>query len=71
MRYIVDRIEEGIVVLSSEGGDIKSVSLSIIGDVRDGDVLGFDGESYRLLENETDARKKSLAERFEKLKNRR
>ena len=71
MRYIVDRIEEENALLSSEGGEMKNVSLCETGDVHEGDILDFNGEKYILRENETNIRKESLAERFEKLKNRR
>ena len=71
MRYTVDRIEEETVVLSDDTGDAKNVSLRETGNVREGDILEYKDGYYILLENETAVRKKSLAERFEKLKNRR
>ena len=71
MRYTVDRIEEETVVLSTDSGDAKNVLLRETGNVREGDILEYKDGCYILLENETAVRKKSLAERFEKLKNRR
>ena len=49
MKLTVDRITEGIAVLEKEDMSHIEVSLNLLpGGVKEGSVLCFDGETYRL-----------------------
>lgn len=68
-RLIVDRIEEGFVILEKE--DFSHISLSLLSfgfSVKEGDVLLFDGEKYAKDDKERDKRRQKLLSIQEKLK---
>ncbi len=68
-RLIVDRIEEGFVILEKE--DLSHISLSLLSfdfSVKEGDVLLFDGEKYAKDDKERDKRRQKLLSIQEKLK---
>ena len=68
-KLIIDRIEEGFVVLEREDLSCISLPISVIGfTVREGDVLFFDGEKYLKDDNETDKRRQKLLLMQKKLK---
>ena len=69
-KFILDRIEEGRVVLECEDGSMAGVSLdslpkNVRKKLKDGDVLRFEENSCFLDKQETENRKK----RIEKLMN--
>ena len=68
-RLIVDRIEEGFVILDKE--DLCHISLSLLSfgfSVNEGDVLLFDGEKYAKDDKERDKRRQKLLSIQQKLK---
>lgn len=72
MRYYIDRIEDGIAVMDSEGGERITVPVGRLPDrVRDGSVLILmpDGVFLHDCATETE-RRRALSERFSRLKNR-
>lgn len=69
-RFTVDRIEGGKAVLECENGDFVSMDLkSLPKNIKDGDVLNFEGGSCFYNEEETERRskkiKKLMSELFE------
>lgn len=70
MEYIVDRVEEGFAVLvSSADSSVKNVPACELDGIKEGDVLTFEDGRYVHLQKKSEDRKESLAERFNKLKN--
>ena len=69
-KYIVDRIEEDIIVLEDEETkDMINVKKDEIGiEVKDGDMLDFEDGKYTLNSEETASRKKRIKNKFELLK---
>lgn len=69
-KYIVDRIEENIVVLEDEKtGEMLEVSKSDIKvDINTGDLLKFENDSYTVDTEGTLKRKKRIKNKFELLK---
>lgn len=69
-KYIVDRIEEDIIVLEDEETkDMINVKKDEIGiEVKDGDMLDFEDGKYTLNSEETASRKKHIKNKFELLK---
>lgn len=57
IKYSVDRLEENIVVLVEENGTLKDVSKYELPQVREGDILLFDGETYLLDLDETEKKR--------------
>lgn len=57
IKYSVDRLEENIAVLIEENGTVKDVPKSQLPQVREGDILLFDGESYLLDSDETEKKR--------------
>ncbi len=66
-RYIVDRLEEEYLVLEKETGEIIDVQKEEIPDAKKGDVVIFENEKYTVNKEETEARKKIIAEKLRKL----
>ena len=69
-KYIVDRIEENIIVLEDEETkEMINVKKDEIGiEVKDGDMLDFEDGKYTLNSEETASRKKRIKNKFELLK---
>ena len=69
-KYIVDRIEEDMIVLEEEETkktiDIKKEEIGF--EVNTGDLIEFDGKKYILNSEETASRKKRIKNKFELLK---
>lgn len=68
-RLIVDRIDEGFVILEKE--DLSRISLSLLSfgfSVKEGDLLLFDGEKYAKDDKERDERRQKLLSIQQKLK---
>ena len=69
MKYIADRIENGFAVLVNMDDDsVVNVPADVLDGVKEGDVFLYDTGKYICIENETELREKSLAERFNRLK---
>ncbi len=67
-QYSVDRIEEHVAVLIDECEKTKMVSLdSLPTDITETDILIFDGETYQVSKDETDARKKEIGNLMDSL----
>lgn len=62
-KFIVDRIEGNIVVC--EDGNLNIIEMridSILGDVKEGDVITADSDRYMVNKEETAKRKKQIEE---------
>ncbi len=72
MKYVVDRIEEGIVVLENlETREITNIKISELDfKVREGNILSYENNKYTLDLNTEKLRKEKLRNRFNKLKKR-
>lgn len=69
MLYVVDRIEENIVVLLSDDGDRVEAGISDLYEgVRDGDVVKKTDNGYEFQKELTEERKNSIKSRFDRLK---
>lgn len=66
-KYIVDRFEEGYLVLEKETGETIDVLKEEIPDAQKGDVVIFENGKYTVNKEETIARKKIIAEKLRKL----
>ena len=66
-KFTVDRIEGNFAVLEKETGGTVDVALSLIGNVKEGDVVFFDGKKYTIDEKETNERKKRIQEKMKML----
>ena len=72
MKYVVDRIEEDIVVLENlETREIANIKISELDfKVREGNILSYENNKYTLDLNTEKLRKEKLRNRFNKLKKR-
>ncbi len=70
MKFAVDRIEEGIVVLENiKTGEIREIKKDELPkEVHEGSILSFKNGSYTLDEKTEEVRRESLRERMERLK---
>ena len=66
-KYIIDRFEEEYLVLEKETGEIKDVLKDEIPDAKEGDVVIFENGKYTVDKEETEKRKKIIAEKLRKL----
>ena len=71
MKYIVDRIEEDIVVLLKYGtNEIIEIDKKILSDnIHDGSIIVFDGNKYYLDIDDEEKRRQEILNRFIKLRN--
>ncbi|MBO7148624.1 MAG: DUF3006 domain-containing protein [Clostridia bacterium] len=70
MDYVFDRAEEEFAVLTSlEDDSVINIALTELENAREGDIIRLDEEGVRVLKPESEARRLSLAERFNRLKN--
>ncbi len=72
MKYVVDRIEEDIIVLENiETREITNIKISELDfKVREGNILSYENNKYTLDLNTEKLRKEKLRNRFNKLKKR-
>ena len=72
MKYVVDRIEEDIVVLENlETREITNIKITELDfKVREGNILSYENNKYTLDLNTEKLRKEKLRNRFNKLKKR-
>lgn len=70
MKYVVDRIEEDIVVLENiETNEIREESIKILPDnVKEGSVLLYDNNLYILDNDEEKIRRERIQNKLERLK---
>lgn len=69
-KLIVDRITDGIAVLERNDRSRIEISLNDIGfEIKEGNVLLFDGEKYTPDKSEEDERRKRIFAMQEKLRN--
>ncbi len=66
-KYIVDRFEEEYLILEKETGETIDVPKEEIPDAQKGDVVVFKNGKYTVNKEETEARKKIIAEKLRKL----
>ncbi len=60
-KYTVEQIESNIAKCENEQGGFENIEISLLPEgVKCGDILSFDGEEYKFLEDETEERKKKL-----------
>lgn len=67
--YIVDRIEEGIVVLEYET-NIFEININNLPDgIKEGDILIKQSDKFKILKKETDVIRNDIRSMFDNLKN--
>ena len=62
-KYIIDRFEEEYAVLEREDGKILNILKSSLPDAKKGDVIIFENSIYTVDKEETERRKKIIAEK--------
>ena len=69
-KYVVDRIEEGLIVLEDEETKemVEKTKDEIKIEVKEGDLLTFENDTYSLDKEGTNVRKKRIKNKFELLK---
>lgn len=68
MKWIVDRIEENIVVCESEDKEMKSFLIHDFSEeVKEGDVVMQENGKMKVQHKETEKRKKEMQEKFRNL----
>ena len=69
-RYTVDRIEENVVILQNidNGTIIELDKLNLPDDIRETDILVFDGNSYKKSEELTNSRIELMMEKMNNLR---
>lgn len=71
MKYIVDAIEDGFAILSIDKNRRIQVKTSDLpGNIREGDVISFNGNTYSFCEEETKNRRKKLFDKQKAIFNR-
>lgn len=72
MKYIIDRVEDNIVVCENlETKEIIELDKSLLPEnIKDGNVLLFENNEYKLDLNEEELRRQRIRERFNRLKQR-
>ena len=70
MKYAIDRIEENIVVLEDiNTKEKKEVQKDLLPpNIKDGTILIFENNEYKLDLNEEELRRKQIQERFNRLR---
>ncbi|GLB32998.1 hypothetical protein LAD12857_49210 [Lacrimispora amygdalina] len=68
MQYIIDRIEQDVVICEEESGSKIKLSLQEIPkDAREGDVLLNTNGAFRIDEEETKRRRQKMREKLNRL----
>ena len=72
MKYIIDRVEDNIVVCENlETKEMIELDKSLLPkNIKDGNVLLFENNEYKLDLNEEELRRQRIRERFNRLKQR-
>ena len=72
MKYVIDRIEDNIVICQNlETKEMVELEKKLLpSNVKDGNVLLFDNNEYKLDLNEEELRRQRIRERFNRLKQR-
>lgn len=60
---IIDRIEDGVAVIETDCGNIEIAAELLPDDARAGSVLEKTEDGYRVLRDETEARRRKMSER--------
>lgn len=64
MKYTIDRIEEGIAVCEDDTGNHVNIQLTLLPeDVREGDIISAGDNGFTVCREETEERRKALAEK--------
>lgn len=66
-KYVVDRFEEEYLVLEKETGETLEVLKKEIPDAQKGDVVIFENGKYTVDREQTETRRKIIAEKVRKL----
>ena len=70
MKYIVERIEDNVAVLEDENGCFVEVSSKLLPEnIKSGNVLLFENNSYSLIDTVDEERQKRIMEKYQKLFN--
>ena len=71
MKYIVDRIEENIVICENQ--ETKKIEefekINFSEEIKDGDVVILENNKFKIDRKETDKRKEEINDLMKKLKN--
>ena len=60
-RFTIDRIEENKAILECENGEFVTLEISSLPkNIKEGDILNFDDNSYFLNADETEKRKEKI-----------
>lgn len=72
MKYVIDRIEDNIVVCQNlETKEMVEIEKKLLPqNIRDGNVLLFENNEYKLDLDEEEIRRQRIRERFNRLKQR-
>lgn len=72
MKYVIDRIEDNIVVCENlETKEMIELDKSLLPEkIKDGNILFFENNEYKLDLNEEELRRQRIRERFNRLKQR-
>lgn len=72
MKYVIDRIEDNIVVCQNlETKEMVEIEKKLLPqNIKDGNVLLFENNEYKLDLDEEQIRRKRIRERFNRLKQR-
>ena len=72
MKYAVDRIEENIVVIEdiNTNEKIELTKEQLPEDIKEGNILIFENNEYKVDLNEEELRRKRIQERFNRLRKR-
>ena len=71
MKYIVDRIENGIAILEIfDSSEIIEVDVNLLpSDIHDGSIIYYESGVYSLDLDEEEIRRKKIEDRFKRLRN--
>ena len=72
MKYVIDRIEDNIVVCENlETKEMIELDKSLLPEkIKDGNILIFENNEYKLDLNEEELRRQRIREKFNRLKQR-
>ncbi len=66
-KYIVDRIEEGFVILQDENKKMSDIPKSEIPDAKEGDIVILENSGYKIDAVQTQKRKEFMTEKMKRL----
>lgn len=72
MKYVIDRIEDNIVICQNlESKEMVEIEKNLLPqNIKDGTMLLFENNEYKLDLKEEELRRKRISERFNRLKQR-